>query len=179
MRIADGVAVHRHASVERHLLEQVELDRVVGGDPGVCSAFRRARDTSTAGVEVQIFLGDHWSFLVLRALIFGERRYFRELLAGSLEGIASDILAGRLKRFVAAGILTRDDAVCGQHARYSLTEVGMKALPIIDALGNWGLDWRTGSPELRTPQKLMRAEGTRFIDKPQPLTRHHVQPQAP
>lgn len=109
-------------------------------------------------------LGDHWSFLVLRDIIFGDRRYFRELLAGSLEGIASNILADRLKRFVAAGILTRDDVVRGQRARYSLTEAGIQTLPIIYALGNWGLDWRTGNPELRTRQELMRAEGMRFID---------------
>jgi Predicted transcriptional regulators len=48
-------------------------------------------------------LGDQWSFLVLRDLIFGDRRYLRELLAGSIEGIASNILAVRLKRLVAAG----------------------------------------------------------------------------
>lgn len=47
--------------------------------------------------------------LVLLDIIFGDRRYFRELLTGSLEGIASNILADRLKRLVAADIL-RDDA---------------------------------------------------------------------
>ncbi|MFB2596468.1 winged helix-turn-helix transcriptional regulator [Herbiconiux sp. P17] len=110
-------------------------------------------------------LGDQWSFLVLRDIIFGDRRYFRELLTGSTEGIASNILADRLKRFVAAGILTRDDAVRGQRARYSLTEAGIETLPIIYALGNWGLDWRPGSPELRTRQELMRAEGPDFVEE--------------
>jgi DNA-binding HxlR family transcriptional regulator len=109
-------------------------------------------------------LGDQWSFLVLRDIIFGDRRYFRELLTGSLEGIASNVLADRLKRFVAAGILTRDDAVRGQRARYSLTEAGIQTLPIIFALGNWGLDWREGTPELRTRQQLMRDEGMGFIE---------------
>ncbi len=108
-------------------------------------------------------LGDQWSFLVLRDIIFGDRRHFRELQAGSIEGIASNILADRLKRFVAAGILTREDAGRGQRARYSLTEAGIQTLPIIFALGNWGLDWRTGSPELRTRQELMRAEGEAFL----------------
>ncbi len=109
-------------------------------------------------------LGDQWSFLVLRDVVFGDRRYFRELLNGSIEGIASNILADRLKRLVAAGILTREDAVRGQRARYSLTEAGIQTLPIIVALGNWGLDWRTGSPELRTRQELMRAEGAAFTE---------------
>lgn len=110
-------------------------------------------------------LGDQWSFLVLRDVIFGDRRYFRELLTGSIEGIASNILADRLKRLVAAGILTREDATRGQRVRYSLTEAGIRTLPIISALGNWGLDWRTGSPELRTRQELMRAEGIGFVEE--------------
>lgn len=109
-------------------------------------------------------LGDQWSFLVLRDVIFGDRRYFRELLTGSIEGIATNILADRLKRLVAVGILTREDATRGQRVRYSLTEAGIQTLPIIVALGNWGLDWCTGSPELRTRQELMRAEGTPFVD---------------
>lgn len=110
-------------------------------------------------------LGDHWSFLVLRDMVFGDRRYFRELLNGSIEGIASNILADRLKKLVAAGILTKEDAVRGRRVRYSLTEAGVQTLPILFALGNWGLDWREGTPELRTRQELMRAEGPAFIEE--------------
>ncbi len=110
-------------------------------------------------------LGDHWSLLVLRDVIFGDRRYFRELYAGSIEGIASNILADRLKKLVAAGILNREDAARGARARYSLTEAGIQTLPIIFALGNWGLDWRDGTSELRIRQELMRAEGHRFIEE--------------
>ena len=40
-----------------------------------------------AAVEV---LGDRWSLLVLRDVIFGDRRYFRALLTGLTEGIASN-----------------------------------------------------------------------------------------
>jgi DNA-binding HxlR family transcriptional regulator len=47
--------------------------------------------------------GDRWSLLVLRDIVFGDRRYFRELQAGSEEGIASNILADRLKRLVELG----------------------------------------------------------------------------
>lgn len=108
-------------------------------------------------------LGDQWSVLVLRDVIFGDRRYFRELLLGSEEGIASNILADRLKRLVAAGLLTRADAGRGQRVRYSLTEAGIRTLPIVYELGNWGLDWRTGTPELRVRQEVMRAAGPGFL----------------
>ena len=45
-------------------------------------------------------LGDRWSLVVIRDIMFGNRRHFRELLAASEEGIASNILADRLKRLV-------------------------------------------------------------------------------
>ena len=48
-------------------------------------------------------LGDRWSLIVIRDVMFGNRRHFRELLTQSEEGIASNILAARLKRLVAAG----------------------------------------------------------------------------
>jgi DNA-binding HxlR family transcriptional regulator len=62
------------------------------------------------------------TLLVLRDTVFADRRYFRELQAGSEEGIASNILADRLKRLVRLGLLTREGTPAGQRARYSLTE---------------------------------------------------------
>jgi DNA-binding HxlR family transcriptional regulator len=115
-----------------------------------------------AAVEV---LGDRWSLLILRDVIFGDRRYFRALLTESIEGIASNILADRLVRLVEAGILARGTAARGQRARYSLTESGIQTLPIICALGDWGLAWRTGSDELRRRQQLMRDEGPAFVEE--------------
>ena len=58
-----------------------------------------ARSGCPINAAVEAF-GDSWSLLVLRDVMFGNRRYFRELLAGSEEGIASNILADRLKRLV-------------------------------------------------------------------------------
>src|SRR3954447_15900733 len=103
--------------------------------------------------------------LVLRDVIFGDRCYFRALLTGSVEGIASNILADRLVKLVEAGILTRGTAARGQRARYSLTEAGIQTLPIIYALGNWGLDWRHGPAELRARQQLLRDGGPEFVEE--------------
>ena len=50
-------------------------------------------------------LGDRWSLIVIRDILFGNRRHFRELLTQSEEGIASNILADRLKRLLEAGLL--------------------------------------------------------------------------
>jgi DNA-binding HxlR family transcriptional regulator len=114
-----------------------------------------------AAVEV---LGDPWAMLVLRDIMFGNRRYFRELLNGSEEGIASNILASRLQQLVAAGLLTRDEARRGQRAAYSLTEAAIEVLPIMVALGNWGLAHRQGERRLRVRAELLRDGGPDLID---------------
>jgi DNA-binding HxlR family transcriptional regulator len=54
--------------------------------------------------------------------MFGDRRHFRTLQRESDEGIASNILATRLRDLLAAGLLTQDDPGPGRHAAYSLTE---------------------------------------------------------
>jgi DNA-binding HxlR family transcriptional regulator len=113
-----------------------------------------------AAVEV---LGDPWAMLVLRDIMFGNRRYFRELVAGSEEGIATNILASRLKQLVVAGLLTRDDARRGQRAAYSLTEAGIEVLPVMIALGNWGLAHRGGERRLRVRAELLRDGGPQLV----------------
>ena len=66
----------------------------------------RGRGADNATIEA---FGDRWSLLVLGDILFADRRYFRELQAGSEEGIAANILADRLKRLVKLGLLTRED----------------------------------------------------------------------
>jgi DNA-binding HxlR family transcriptional regulator len=113
-----------------------------------------------AAVEV---LGDPWAILVLRDIIFGNRRHFRELLVSSEEGIATNILASRLKRLVAAGLLSRDAARRGQQVAYSLTEAGIQVLPVMVALGNWGLAHRDGEHRLRVRAELLRDGGPDLV----------------
>ena len=126
----------------------------------------------TAAVDV---LADRWSLLILRDVIFADRRYFRALLTGSAEGIASNILADRLKRLLDAGLLTRGAAGRGQRARFSLTEAGIRTLPILVAYGNWGTDWRPGSAEDQQAQQALRAGGDAHIaDVMQELRARHL-----
>jgi DNA-binding HxlR family transcriptional regulator len=99
-------------------------------------AIRLHFTTGSLTIAVEAF-GDRWSLLVLRDVMFGNRRHFRELLAGSEEKIASNILADRLKRLTDAGLLTRDDARPGQRAAYSLTEAAIQLVPVLTELGAW------------------------------------------
>src|SRR5690606_15350371 len=104
------------------------------------TGFMHASSRSGCPINLSIeVLGDKWSLVILRDMIFGGRRHFRELLTGSLEGIASNILADRLRRLVEAGVLTRaDDPTHKQKAIYSLTEMGVQLVPVLVALGTWG-----------------------------------------
>ena len=84
-------------------------------------------------------LGDQWSLLVIRDIIFMNRRHFRELLTKSLEGIASNILADRLQRLVEQGIIVKShDPSHKQKAIYSLTEKGIELLPLLMEMNAWG-----------------------------------------
>jgi DNA-binding HxlR family transcriptional regulator len=84
-------------------------------------------------------LGDRWSLIVIRDLVFGNRRHFRDLLKNSEEGIASNILADRLRRLMEGGFLTRaDDPSHKQKATYSLTEKAIQLVPLLAAMGAWG-----------------------------------------
>jgi DNA-binding HxlR family transcriptional regulator len=110
---------------------------------------------------IEVF-GDRWSLLVLRDIVFADRRYFRELQAGSQEGIASNILADRLKRLVELGLLTREDTRAGQRARYSLTEPAIQLVPVFAQLSSWGLRHRPTSRALRVRAELLE-QGPRAL----------------
>lgn len=88
-------------------------------------------------LSLEIF-GDRWTLLVLRDMMFGNKRHFRDFLQSD-ELIASNVLADRLKLLLENGIVTKaDDPTHKQKAVYSLTEKGIELLPIIVQIGAWG-----------------------------------------
>ena len=104
-------------------------------------------------------VGDKWSLLIIRDMMFGNRRHFRELLTRSEEGIASNILADRLKTLTEQGIITRtDDPTHKQKGIYSLTEQGIELLPVLAQMSVWGNEYLDVSEELSIRAKLL-AEG--------------------
>ena len=104
-------------------------------------------------------VGDKWSLLIIRDMIFGNRRHFRELLR-SEEGIASNILADRLRRLVEQGIISRaDDPSHKQKGIYSLTEQGIELLPILAQMSAWGLKYLPVTEELGIRAKLLDEGG--------------------
>lgn len=114
-----------------------------------------------AAVEV---IGDRWSLLILRDVMFGNRRHFRVLQERSEEAIASNILADRLRRLVADGLLTRAQAGPGRRAEYSLTEAAIQLVPVLAALGQWGARHRPTTPSLRVRAELLADGGPELWD---------------
>lgn len=105
-------------------------------------------------------LGDRWSLLIIRDMIFGNKRHFRELLTKSVEGIASNILAARLKTLVEQDILTRAaDPSHKQKAIYSLTERGIQLLPVLAQMGAWGSRHLPVTEELAIRARLLEEGG--------------------
>ena len=82
-------------------------------------------------------LGDKWTLLVIRDLVLGKRR-FQEFMA-SPEAIASNILANRLSKLEAAGLITRR-AFQQNPIRYEyfLSKRGKDLEPILEAIVVWG-----------------------------------------
>lgn len=83
-------------------------------------------------------IGDSWSFLVLRELFFGVRR-FNEIQSDL--GISRSVLTDRLARLVALGVVrTQPYQEPGDRVRseYRLTRKGVALLPAIVALKEWG-----------------------------------------
>jgi DNA-binding HxlR family transcriptional regulator len=105
-------------------------------------------------------LGDRWSLIVIRDVMFGNRRSFGDLLAHSEEGIASNILSDRLKRLTAAGLLSRvPDPAHRQKAIYSLTEASIQLVPLLAQMGAWGRRHTRPSRELSVRAELLETGG--------------------
>lgn len=105
-------------------------------------------------------LGDRWSLILIRDVMFGDRRRFRELLTRSEEGIASNVLADRLKRLTEAGLLTRrEDPGHKQKAIYSLTEPAIQLVPLLVQMAAWGRQHTSPSDELSIRAELLEAGG--------------------
>lgn len=82
-------------------------------------------------------LGDKWTLLVIRDLVLGKRR-FQEFM-DSPEAIASNILANRLSKLEAAGLVARH-AFQDNPTRYEyfLSKRGKALEPILEAIVVWG-----------------------------------------
>jgi DNA-binding HxlR family transcriptional regulator len=124
------------------------------------------RNARRSGCPINLtleMLGDRWSLIVIRDVMFGNRRHYGDLLRLSEEGIASNILANRLRSLVRAGLLSRTgDPTHKQKAIYSLTEASIELVPLLAHMGAWGRRHTHVSKELAVRAQLLEEGGERM-----------------
>lgn len=112
-------------------------------------------------------VGDKWTLLILRDMIFYGRRHFNELLRLSEEGIASNILRDRLAMLEREGMVTKAKApgeVHKQKLTYSLTEKSIDLLPmLVEAIG-WSARYLPVDPERYKPAIALREGGPSALE---------------
>ena len=114
-----------------------------------------ARSPCPVACSLDLF-GDKWSLLVVRDLLLGKTTYSE--FQKSPEGIPTNILAERLKRLLAAGIIekSRYQERPVRYA-YQLTSKGRDLQPILLAMIDWGNN--------HVPGTLSRAEIETMVER--------------
>lgn len=97
---------------------------------------RRVYDDACGTALALEFVGERWSLLIMRELVFGPRR-FGEIKA-NLPGISANVLTQRLETLEAAGILAKRKLPSPANVQvYELTAWGLEAAPLMRDLGRW------------------------------------------
>jgi DNA-binding HxlR family transcriptional regulator len=129
-------------------------------------ATTKMRHNRRSGCPINLtieILGDRWSLIVIRDVMFGNRRHFGDLLRLSEEGIATNILASRLARLVEIDLLSRTgDPTHKQKAIYSLTEPSIQLVPLMAHMGAWGRRHTPASRDLSLRAQLFEEGGERM-----------------
>ena len=122
------------------------------------NAKRRSECPLNASVEM---LGDRWSLLIIRDMMLGGFRSYKQFME-CYEGIATNILADRLRRLTANGIVTAaPDPRDGRKLIYQLTAKGIDLAPVLTEMVLWAAAHEdTGNQAL---VQLMRADKNGFL----------------
>ena len=86
-------------------------------------------------------IGDKWKVLILRDLITGTKRFGE--LKKSIGTVSQKVLTAQLRNMEENGLVHREVyAEVPPRVEYSLTELGQSLKPILDALQNWGEEYK-------------------------------------
>lgn len=121
-------------------------------------ARRRSECPLNASVEM---LGDRWSLLIIRDMMLRGFHTYKEFMQ-CYEGIATNILADRLRKLVAYGIVAAaPNPADGRKLIYSLTAKGIDLAPVLTEMVLWAAAHEdTGNPAL---VRQMRVDKTKFL----------------
>ena len=124
------------------------------------------RERSGCPISLSLeLLGDRWTLLIVRDMVFAGKTHFREFLLSD-EGISSRTLAERLQTLQDEGIVTKsDDPTHKLKAIYRLTEAGIDLLPVLATLGAWGSKYRNADDELARIADELAAGGETALEQ--------------
>ena len=84
-------------------------------------------------------LGDKWSLLVIRDMIYFKKKTFNEFLKSN-EKIATNILASRLKKLEEFGLISKSNNQKNKKVNiYKLTAIGLDIIPTLIELTMWSI----------------------------------------
>ena len=82
-------------------------------------------------------IGDKWSLLIIRDLMFKDKRHYNEFLEGG-EKVSTSVLGTRLKQLEEVGLISKgEDDVKKSRIKYSLTQKGIDMLPFMVDMISW------------------------------------------
>ena len=86
-------------------------------------------------------IGDKWKVLILRDLMPGTKRFGE--LKKSIGSVSQKVLTAQLRDMEKSGLIDRKVyAEVPPRVEYSLTELGQSLKPILDAMWNWGKEYK-------------------------------------
>lgn len=86
-------------------------------------------------------IGNKWKVLILRDLMGGTRRFGE--LQRSVGGVTQKVLTAQLRAMEQSGLLTRKVyAEVPPRVEYTLTETGYSLKPVLDAMQDWGREYK-------------------------------------
>ena len=102
----------------------------------------KTKELPACPVETTLTLiGDKWKVLILRDLMPGTKRFGE--LKKSIDTVSQKVLTAQLREMEANGLVHREVyAEVPPRVEYSLTEFGQSLKPILDAMWNWGEDYK-------------------------------------
>lgn len=103
---------------------------------------KAVKELPACPVETTLTLiGDKWKVLILRDLLPGTKRFGE--LKKSIGNISQKVLTAQLRAMEENGLVNRKVyAEVPPRVEYSLTELGRSLKPILDALWNWGAEYK-------------------------------------
>ncbi len=125
----------------------------------------KKRDTGCPVAFALDTFGDRWTLLIIRDMVIRGSKTYGEFLSSS-EGIATNVLADRLRRLEDEGIVTKSPAPGNRRSlHYALTEKGIDLLPVVFEMVRWSAKYDQNTKIQKAIVKRIETNRDAFVDE--------------